>query len=89
MVDISFIVLIIVDIVTRAINIPYKCLSFCDKVIEVIRSFIRHIFDEIRRTGEFTVTFRVIRSVHDQKQEKNDTMDNQQEHLGKETRVDD
>jgi hypothetical protein len=34
---------------------------------------MRHIFDEIRRTGEFTVTFRVIRSVHDQQiQEKND-----------------
>ena len=55
---------------TRAINIPYKCLAFCDKVIEVIRSFVRHIFDEIRRTGEFTVTFKVIRSVHDQSQEK-------------------
>ena len=63
---------------TRLINIPYKCLAFCDKVIEMIRSFIRHIFDEIKRTGEFTVTFRVIRSVHDQGQlqEKNDNVGN-------------
>jgi hypothetical protein len=58
---------------TRMINIPYKCLAFCDKVIDTMKSLMRHIFDEIRRTGEFTVTFRVIRSVHDQQiQEKND-----------------
>ena len=78
MIDISFIILIIVDFMTRLINIPYKCLAFCDKVIEMIRSFIRHIFDEIKRTGEFTVTFRVIRSVHDQGQlqEKNDNVGN-------------
>lgn len=91
MVDISFIVLIVVDFMTRAINIPYKCLAFCDKVIETMKSLMRHIFDEIRRTGEFTVTFRVIRSVHDQghSQEKNDNIDNQQDHLGKETLADD
>lgn len=70
MIDISFIVLIIVDFMTRAINIPYKCLAFCDKVIETMKSLMRHIFDEIRRTGEFTVTFRVIRSVHNQTEEK-------------------
>ncbi len=77
MIDISFLALVVVDFMTRMINIPYKCLAFCDKVIEIVRSFIRHIFDEIRRTGEFTVTFRVIRSVHDQPtQEKNDKVDN-------------
>jgi hypothetical protein len=64
---------------TRAINIPYKCLAFCDKVIDTMKSLIRHVFDEIRRTGEFTVTFRVIRSVHDQQtQEKNDKVDESQ-----------
>ncbi len=79
MIDISFLALVIVDFMTRMINIPYKCLAFCDKVIEIVRSFIRHIFDEIRRTGEFTVTFRVIRSVHDQQsQEKNDKADGQE-----------
>ena len=73
MIDISFLALVIVDFMTRMINIPYKCLAFCDKVIETMKSLMRHIFDEIRRTGEFTVTFRVIRSVHDQQiQEKND-----------------
>jgi hypothetical protein len=76
MIDISFLALVIVDFMTRMINIPYKCLAFCDKVIEMIRSFIRHIFDEIRRTGEFTVTFRVIRSVHSDQPEKNDKVDN-------------
>ncbi len=77
MIDISFLALVVVDFMTRMINIPYKCLAFCDKVIEIVRSFIRHIFDVIRRTGEFTVTFRVIRSVHDQQtQEKNDKSDN-------------
>ncbi len=78
MIDISFLALVIVDFMTRMINIPYKCLAFCDKVIEIVRSFIRHIFDEIRRTGEFTVTFRVIRSVHSDQptQEKNDKVDN-------------
>jgi hypothetical protein len=84
MIDVSFIVLIVVDIVTRMINIPYKCLAFCDKVIETMKSLMRHIFDEIKRTGEFTVTFRVIRSVHDEKQEKNDNFEFQQQHLGKE-----
>ncbi len=76
MLDISFIALVVVDFMTRMINIPYKCLAFCDKVIEMIRSFIRHIFDEIRRTGEFTVTFRVIRSVHSDQPEKNDRAEN-------------
>ncbi len=61
---------------TRMINIPYKCLAFCDKVVETIKSLMRHIFDEIRRTGEFTVTFRVIRSVHSDQPEKNDKADN-------------
>ena len=77
MIDISFIVLIIVDFMTRMINIPYKCLAFCDKVIDTMKSLMRHIFDEIRRTGEFTITFRVIRSVH-LEQEKNDKVDESQ-----------
>ncbi len=75
MIDISFLALIVVDFMTRMINIPYKCIAFCDKVVDTMKSLMRHIFDEIRRTGEFTVTFRVIRSVHEQQiQEKNDNV---------------
>ncbi len=63
MIDFAFLIIIIVEFIGRISTIPQKCIYFFDKVFEICRSFIRQMFDEIKRTGEFTVTFKINRSV--------------------------
>jgi hypothetical protein len=70
MIDISFIVLVIVDGISRIINIPNKFITFSREILLYIQNAIQQVFNEIRRTGEFTITFRIIRSIHNTSTEK-------------------
>lgn len=65
MIDYGFIILFIVDIITNLVNIPLKFLKFIQTTTDTFRIGLIKVFEEIRRTGEFTFTVTIVRKVHD------------------------
>ena len=64
MIDYGFILLIIIQFFSNIVNIPLKFLKFIQTTTDTIKMALVHVFEEIRRTGEFTFTVTVLRKVH-------------------------
>ncbi len=64
MLDYGVIILFIVEIITNLLNIPLKFLKFIQTTTDTFRIGLLKVFEEIRRTGEFTFTVTIVRKVH-------------------------
>ncbi len=64
MLDYGVIILFIVEIITNLVNIPLKFLKFIQTTTDTFRIGLLKVFEEIRRTGEFTFTVTIVRKVH-------------------------
>ncbi len=64
MLDYGVIILFIVEIITNLVNIPLKFLKFIQTTTDTFRIGLIKVFEEIRRTGEFTFTVTIVRKVH-------------------------
>lgn len=68
--DIGIIVLFLINFITNLINIPYKIIHYCEAAIQSFKTMIIALFNEIKHTGELTIQFKIIRSLHNDKIEK-------------------
>ena len=64
MIDYGFIVIFIVEVITNLVSIPLKFLKFIQTTTDTFRIGLIKVFEEIRRTGEFTFTVTILRKVH-------------------------
>ncbi len=64
--NIELIILFIVNIISHLVNIPFKLTSYFDSSVKQLKQCTVAIFEEIKKTGEFTIQFKIKRDLHSQ-----------------------
>ncbi len=62
--NIELIILFLVNIISHLVNIPFKLTSYFDSSIKQLKQCTVAVFEEIKKTGEFTVQFKIKRDLH-------------------------
>ncbi len=62
--NLELIILFIVNIISHLVNIPFKMIAYFDSALKQFKDFSISALDEIKKTGEFTVEFKIKRELH-------------------------
>lgn len=62
--NIELIILFIANIISTLINIPFKTIAYFDSAAKQAKLSAIAIFEEIKKTGEFTIQFKIKRELH-------------------------
>lgn len=55
------IIMFIADIILKLSSFPFKLLQYAENLTELCKSAIKSVFEEIQNTGEWSVSFKIVK----------------------------